>query len=159
MRPPKPIDVQRCAEFLEIDPASPTGLTWKKAPRYNAQVLGKPAGSPHKGGYFRFALDRQGLLVHRVVMALSCGYDRPDMEVDHIDGNASNNSPDNLRWADRSTQCQNRKAKGLPYASWHKRLKKWQCRATVDGVRVHNGYYETEKAAYEAGVARFGSRR
>lgn len=92
-------------------------------------------------------------------MALSCGYDRPEMEVDHIDGNPANNSLENLRWADRSTQCKNRQSKGLPYASWHKRLKKWQCRATVDGTRIHNGYYDSEKEAHEAGVARFGARR
>lgn len=159
MKPPKPIDIQRCAEFLEIDSVSPTGLRWKKAPRSNARVLGNPAGTPHKGGYYRLCLNHRQYLSHRVVMALSCGYDRPDMEVDHIDGDPVNNSSDNLRWADRSTQCRNRKSKGLPYASWHKRIQKWQCRCTVDGVRIHNGYYATEKAAYEAGVARFGPRR
>lgn len=92
-------------------------------------------------------------------MALSSGTDNPEMEVDHIDGNCFNNAAENLRWADRSTQCLNRKSKGLPYASWHKRLQKWQCRATVDGKRIHNGYYGTEKEAHEAGVARFGPRR
>jgi hypothetical protein len=158
MRPPEPIDVELCAEHLEIDPSSPTGLRWKKAPKYNAQVLEQPAGALHKGGYYRFKLNHRQYLSHRVVMALTCGYDRPE-EVDHIDGNPANNSPGNLRWADRSTQCQNRRSKGLPYASWHKRLKKWQCRGTVEGKRIHNGYYSTEKKAHEAGVARFGPRR
>ena len=81
------------------------------------------------------------------------------MEVDHIDGNCLNNAPENLRWADRSLQCFNRRSKGLPYASWHKRIKKWQCRATINGKRMHNGYYKTEQEAYEAGVLRFGPRR
>ena len=159
MRPPKPIDLHKCSEFLEIDETSPTGLRWKKAPRYNAQVLGQPAGTAHKGGYYRFRLSGRQYLSHRVVMALSCGHDRPDMEVDHINGDPSNNSPGNLCWADRPSQCQNRRSKGLPYASWHKRLKRWQCRATVDGKRIHVGYYATEKEAHEAGVARFGTRR
>jgi hypothetical protein len=159
MKPPKPIDIKAVSEFIEIDETMASGLRWKKAPKYNSQVLGRQAGCPHKGGYYVFGLNHRHYLAHRVIMVLSCGYDRPDMEVDHIDGDVSNNSPSNLRWADRKLQTQNRRSKGMPYASWHKRLKKWQCRATVDGKRLHNGYYDTEAEASAAGVLRFGPRR
>lgn len=95
-------------KYLEYDEtASPTCLRWKVS-RGKARA-GDVAGSVHKKGYFRVRLFRNNYLVHRVVYQLEMGDLTDEFQVDHIDGDRSNNKISNLRIVDCFGQSQNLK--------------------------------------------------
>lgn len=66
----------------------------------------------NEDGYLRLGLSNQGSQTHPYLHRLLAQHYIPNdnnyKEVDHIDGNPLNNSLDNLRWCDRSTNCMNR---------------------------------------------------
>jgi hypothetical protein len=67
------------------------------------------AGSKHKKGYMRVRYSYSNYLVHRVVYELCTGETLGEDQVDHIDGDRSNNRIENLRRANPSMQSQNLK--------------------------------------------------
>lgn len=80
-----------------------TGLLWRRYKRCS-----KLAGFRRADGYLavRFGGGDRFLLMHRVAVAMMCGY-WPDM-VDHLDGNRSNNRWQNLRPTTNSVNGKNR---------------------------------------------------
>lgn len=58
-------------------------------------------------GYIRTQIDGTMYLTHRVVWLYSYG-EFPEKDIDHIDGNRSNNRTENLREVSRSVNAQNR---------------------------------------------------
>ena len=64
------------------------------------------AGHVGSGGYIRIDIDRRSYLAHRLAWLLVCGEPIPQ-ELDHIDGNPSNNRTDNLRPVTRSQNAMN----------------------------------------------------
>lgn len=113
MRTVLPIKYLR--ECFEVDFG--TGeLRWKLRPRshfeseggwrgWNKRFAGKAAGGRVGEGYIMVRVHKQGLLVHRVVMALATG--RWPAEVDHIDGRRANNCLSNLREVTRAENARN----------------------------------------------------
>jgi hypothetical protein len=106
-------------EILDFD-ASTGIFTWKrkagtgaKANQFNAKYSGRQAGSHGKDGYVRICVNnvegvrRKEYLAHQLVWLLTHGV-WPDMAIDHIDRNKSNNRPSNLRLATRSINGINR---------------------------------------------------
>jgi len=68
--------------------------------------------------------------------------------IDHKSGNKLDNSIANLRITTHQGNQHNRtKAKGY---SWDKRDKKWKAKISLNGKRIHLGYYETEEEAHQA---------
>lgn len=61
-------------------------------------------------GYYRFKLNGKNFLLHRLVMITFRGQ-RIGLEVDHIDGDKSNNKLSNLRYCTRSENLHNRSAR------------------------------------------------
>lgn len=112
MTQPKPwtdADLACAEEYLQVDADSPSGLSWKKT-RKGVRRAGQRAGYQRDDGYWFVGLNKRTFQAGRLVLLLSG--DRPDdrtCEVDHIDGNPSNNHPSNLRWVDNdSAQSLNR---------------------------------------------------
>lgn len=98
--------IERLREAFRYDPD--TGeLFWLINRRGQAHV-GDIAGRQDALGYWSTTLDQKRLMVHRVAWALSYG-SWPDDDIDHIDGNPSNNRLANLRAGTRSQNMQNRK--------------------------------------------------
>ena len=62
----------------------------------NGRQIGKPVGKATGNGYVRFLFFGQRFLVHRVVWFLMVGR-WPEYEIDHIDGDKTNNRFSNLR--------------------------------------------------------------
>lgn len=137
------------ADYVAISPDSPTGLVWiKKAPRYPA--VGTPAFTAISSGYYVGRFNGPCVKAHRVVFYLANGK-WPEGDVDHIDGNKLNNSPDNLRDIPHQANTHNRRsAKGY---HWHSRDKVWNAKITVSGKQIHLGSYSTEEDARQAYLA------
>ncbi len=117
---------------------------------YKGKVL---TGSNNGKGYYSFAVrDNNGLpkrtkLTHVLVWEAFKG-DHAGMDIDHIDGDKSNNRLDNLRLLTRSQNMiahykkQNRRGEVALQGD------KYMTRITHHGKRVYLGRYETEYDAY-----------
>lgn len=113
-------------ELLAYDPE--TGLlTWKVEGRGTSQ--GRVAGSMRNNGYFRVGIRRKAYSIHRIAWLIYYG-EWPKDQVDHIDGDRTNNRISNLRPASATVNSQNRVR-----AQANNRL-------GVMGVRLYRGKYQ-----------------
>lgn len=76
----------------------------------------------------------------------------PDQRIDHINGDRLDNRRENLRLVTVRQNHQNRRRSqhsrsGYKGVCWHKAARKWDARITVQGVRVHLGYYDDAETA------------
>lgn len=89
-------------EYIAYEPA--TGiLSWKKRPpRGPLDSVGRRIGTPcKKRGYLLLTFHGAGFLAHRVAWAIFYG-EWPTQNVDHRDGDGSNNRIANLRQANQT---------------------------------------------------------
>lgn len=150
--------INRLKQCLSCDFETGT-LTWKPQPdrtkQWNARYSGKPALTASlRGGYRHGQVDRVKLRAHRVVWALYHGR-WPSQEIDHINGNPSDNRIENLREVSRSAQMQNcRKGKanksGQMGVFWHKRANRWTAQISVGGKSRHLGLFDDLEDAVTA---------
>ena len=84
--------------------------------------------------------------VHRLVALAFVRNPNPKdfNEVDHIDGNPSNNRASNLRWV---SQTLNRAAMLRLGCSFDRRFKSWCAKCTIQKKTRHLGYYKTKVEA------------
>ena len=122
---------------------------------WNAKFAGKPAlnlsGSKRK--HKRGTLLWRGVFAHRVIWKLVYGVE-PD-EVDHIDGDGSNNRLPNLRDVShkingRNVKRRNDNTSGYTGTLWDARISKWLAVVTVDGRRKQLGAFLTPAEASAA---------
>lgn len=94
---------------------------------------------------------RRTIRAHRAAIALTTGK-WPVKEVDHINGNKSDNRICNLREATRSQNAMNQRRhsglSGIKGVSFHKG--KWRSRIFVNGRSQHLGYFKTKEDAARA---------
>lgn len=123
---------------------------------WNAKFSGKEAlSSPTPDGYLAGQLYSQPVRAHHAVWALCTGH-WPKAEIDHIDGNPSNNRIENLRVADRTIQNRNSARRkdntsGVTGVSFDSRTGRWRARIPVSGKQVYLGYFDSK---HDAAVAR-----
>jgi hypothetical protein len=72
-------------------------LCKQKACRYTTRKPGDEAGSVNSTGYRVVVVDRRKYLAHRLVWLLTHGEDPGELEIDHINGDRTDNRPCNLR--------------------------------------------------------------
>lgn len=127
--------------------------------RWNAKFAGKVAGHTEENGYVQIQIDGYRLRLHQILWALDHG--EWAEEIDHKNGDTSENSENNLRTATHAQNTQNTKMRtdnksGQRGVCWATRERKW--RATIQ--KQHLGFfavYEHAVAAYqEAAKERFG---
>lgn len=121
-------------------------LYWKKVAHPNKQYLvGQEAGSIHQTGYRHITWLGKVQKAHRLIFMLHHGYLPP--EVDHINGDRSDNRIENLRAADRSQNQCNRgllasNTSGYSGVSWHRKSKLWLVRVMKHGKTKTVGYFK-----------------
>ncbi|MCF7532766.1 HNH endonuclease [Pseudomonas petrae] len=89
-----------------IDATSPSGLRWKT--NGHGYKRGDVAGSKTPKGYWKVGKQPNKKMVHRVVYEIAFGPIDADFEIDHADGNPSNNHPSNLRACSHGENGQNK---------------------------------------------------
>jgi hypothetical protein len=158
-----PIDELR--KLLRYDPE--TGeLTWLLRPRgmfsttrshtiWNVRFANKRACSYlSHDGYLRGTMQRRQFLAHRVAWALHHG-GWPADQIDHINGDRSDNRIVNLRAVTRIENGKNRKTyttntSGHAGIRWDKKINKWVVRIQSDGIYRHIGVFSNLDEAVNA---------
>lgn len=97
----------------------------------------------------------QGRIIkqHRLVLGVT---NIPDVEVDHIHNDTTDNRKKQLRLVSRSQNCRNRRimknnTSGTPGVYWNKSAHKWCAQINIEGKRKYLGSYENK---YDAIMAR-----
>lgn len=119
-------------------------------PQWSATWAGKEAGTKRpKDGYIWIRIGKVQVAAHRIAYTLATGEVLEEHDiVDHIDGNRTNNRPDNLRKVTHAENSMNR--------AEHRGKKNVGVYPTPSGkyrARLRNkhlGCFDTEEAAIEA---------
>ena len=125
-------------------------------PETGVFTLLQSAGSKRKGavagykdnlGYWKVMVAGRWMMSHRLAWRFVHG-EWPDGEIDHINGNPSDNRIANLRVVTRRQNMRN--AKGGKGWHWHSAKKKWQALIRTGQKRKFLGHFETEEEARRA---------
>ena len=141
-------------------------LTWKRRPRehfaserawkaWNTRFAGLSAGGPHNQGYKQVRIGGYPGLAHRIIYEMANGPIASGLQIDHIDGNRTNNSLSNLRIATNAENMCNRgknanNTSGFKGVCLNKPTGSWKAGIKVHGRRKHIGYFSTPEAAHRA---------
>ena len=147
------MDMELLRFYFSYDPV--TGLlTWRNRPSQGVRA-GDKAGCLRKtDGYLTVMLKRRTYYVHRICYALGSGC-VPMFEVDHEDGNRTNNRFKNLR--DTTVNQQNRRrvtkrnlvrVQGVTKAP----SGRYKAYISLRGKTIYGGTYDTVEQAHDAYV-------
>lgn len=145
----KTITQSRLKEVLTYDPAG--GFFYWAVDRKKCSK-GAVAGSVRPDGYVAIRVDYHRYYANRLAWLYMTG-EWPALDVDHADGNASNNAWGNLREASPTQSMQNRPAQrnnrqGLKGV--RKSGRKFYASIQIDGVSKYLGTFEDAGAAHAA---------
>jgi hypothetical protein len=150
------IDHSELTRLLDYD--QNTGqFTWK-VKTCRKVVPGKKAGGLNSNGYVQIKINNIFFYGHRLAW-FYVHSKWPEQEIDHINGNPSDNRMCNLRAADRTQNNQNRIARvdcnsGVRGVMQRKDTKKWRAEIRVNKKLISLGCFQTlEEAASARKVA------
>ncbi len=125
--------------LLDYDPE--TGLFHWRIKRKGMNP-GDAAGSINPRGYCRIQIDGRIYLAHRLAWFFAHGK-WPTDQIDHINGNKSDNSISNLREATGAQNCRNRRGViGVYRRKWG-----WEATIMADGKAHYLGKFKTKSQA------------
>lgn len=146
------IDLTSLEKLFYID--SEYVLRWKLK-RNGTNGIGSIAGYVSSSGYLRLEINSKQYTIHRIIYQMVNKIERldPNLEIDHIDCNKTNNNPNNLRISTGKENSRNRplrkdstsKLKGVT-----KNRNNWRARIIFDGKCVNLGVYDTPELAHLA---------
>ncbi len=113
----------------------------------------KVAGYSDHRGYRGVSLDRKKYWAHRIIFAMFNNCDPGMSDIDHIDGDKSNNRPSNLRIATRSQNTCNqgaRKNNKSHFKGVSPNGSGFSAQITVRGKCIHLGTFKTPRDAHSA---------
>lgn len=144
---------ERLKELLHYDAETGVFRHLTKTTRRN---VGDIADSLQKEmGRYRITVNGRRYFSHRLAWLYMTG-EWPKNEIDHIDGNPTNNAITNLRDVIRSVNCENRHGpqtdnkSGFLGVFWEKRFHVWIAKVTVKRKSIHIGTFETPEEAHAA---------
>ena len=127
-------------------------LTWRKpAGRCGRIGAGSEAGTRRKDGYLLVGIGGKKYLAHRLIWMMVYGK-FPDGQIDHIDGDPTNNRLSNLRDVAPEINSQNqRRARGTTASGFlgvSKMRDKWRATIKAGGTRSYLGVFSTPEDAH-----------
>jgi hypothetical protein len=131
-------------ERYHYDPL--TGVFTNRIAINSNSPAGKVAGTLHKRGYIRIAINGKQYQAHRLAWLYHYGC-WPQHTVDHKNQVKDDNRIDNLRDVTLSVNCLNR---GKPKGYTQQKSGRYTVRATVNGAEVYLGTYDTSEEAHQA---------
>lgn len=141
--------IERLKEILDYNPE--TGLfTWKEKRKWSKEV-GSVAGNiitQKRGGnkYVNIHTLGRQMRAHRVAFMIMTGRE-PDGDVDHINGDGTDNRWCNLREVVHTSNMKNLRRRkegvgsGVMGVRWHKKANKWVAGIQHKGKNVHLGLF------------------
>ncbi|MGY0156362.1 HNH endonuclease signature motif containing protein [Edwardsiella tarda] len=128
-------------------------LIYKK--KCGRKMPGQIAGSTNKNKYINLGIQNKRYYAHRVIWEMHNGPIPDNYQVDHINGNKSDNRIDNLRIVKNCDNAKNQKRKetnrsGMTGVSWDTQTQRWRAHITVDGKMKSLGRYEDKLEALAA---------
>lgn len=129
-------------------------LFWSRNEVVPSRVRGKAAlTSRASNGYLFGSFGGQYLARHRVIWKLLKGSE--PQEIDHIDGDPSNNRIENLRSMSHEENCKNRRkyshnTSGVTGVSWNERDQKWLAFIHIDKRMKNLGVFKSKEEAIAA---------
>jgi hypothetical protein len=131
-----------------------TGIFIRKLTTGSKAKAGSVAGILNDVGYLELSINSYRYRAHRIAW-LYCFGEFPSGQLDHIDGNKSNNALDNLREATNKENAYNKSISvlnttGYKGVSLDKRSGRYRAYITVNGKQKGLGYYSTAEQASEA---------
>lgn len=144
------IPVSELHDLLTYDPLMGV-LRWKASAGNRAS--GQEACAKEAKGYIRISIGKRRLKAHAVAWAMFYGQ-WPELQVDHINRDPSDNRISNLRLATNLQNCANKRiyrnntsgAKGVSQRS----SGRWQAYIKVNYRRIHLGTFDTKEEARAA---------
>jgi hypothetical protein len=117
------------------------------------------AGGKCSQGYWRIKIDQKSYKAHRLAWLYAFGK-FPQSQIDHVNGNRSDNRLCNLRLASNAENQMNRaKAavtnnSGFLGVNFNKVVGKFAARIQSNGKRIHIGYFDSPEDASSAYIAK-----
>jgi len=130
------------------------GLLFWKVDRRGNKLQGKQASRLKKSnGYHEVTISKKKYYAHRVIFMMFHG--RWPEQIDHIDGDRSNNVLSNLREANnaqnnRNTKLRSTNTSGFKGVFYNKRNHNYNASITVNYKSIHLGCFPTAQDAHEA---------
>ena len=147
------VDRDLLKELFDYDEI--TGIVvWKKSRSPRIKV-GSSVKYINKFGYVQVRIEGKLWMLHRLIWLMQTGT-FPKGEIDHIDGNRSNNAWSNLRDVSKSQNMQNRRAAdrdsktGVLGVTFDKQRGKYRAQLTMNGEKVLNKIFTTVEEASNA---------
>lgn len=147
---PNELTADRLRELLHYNPI--TGIfTWAEKVSDKVRVGVRAGRCTGRLAYRVIGLLGERYAEHRLAVLHVTGA-WPALEVDHINGEPSDNRWSNLRECSHAENHQNRKTPshnttGIAGVSWHKLRQKWRSTVTLDGKQHHLGLFDTKEEA------------
>lgn len=151
---PRP-SISEIQEFFVYNPMS-GHIIWRKASNYYTKI-GDIAGYTYKGkrsSYIRTSIHKKPILAHHVAFVLMTG-SYPKHNVDHINGDGTDNKWINLRDVTHSENLRNQKlgsanTSGIIGVDFCKKTKLWRARIKLHQKEYHLGSFQTKLEAATA---------
>jgi hypothetical protein len=144
------MDIAKIREFIDYNPET-GAMTWKKV-MSNRTKAGSPCGANiDSKGYSRVCFDGKQYRAHRVAWAIFYG-EEPVQQIDHINGNRTDNRIANLRIATNTENSRNCKisknnTSGVTGVTYHGVANKWLAQITVNRKNVYLGIFANKEDA------------
>lgn len=144
----KPDYLDRVREFLEYQPATGDFVWLVDRKSYGGGVKAGDVAGTSKDGYVQIICLQRKWRAHRLAWLLMTGSLPPNgFEIDHINGQRSDNRWANLRQVSRSQNNYNlgvskRNVSGTKGVSWVSARNKWLARLKVEGRVIHLGEFD-----------------
>ena len=146
-------------ELVELFEYHQNGVITSKYSKSNRRI-GASVGVKNKCGYLTAKLNKKTYCVHRLIWTICNGFIPDGFDIDHINGNRSDNRIENLRLVTRQGNNQNlQHAKSnsktkLLGACFHKATKKFVAQIRENGKYKYLGLFDTALEAHNVYLKR-----